>query len=157
MNIHHFDLPFLLAFLYLLLFGPGLSLPFSLVTHLPLAHLLILSRTFLFTPFFQLFLFIFSLVLSCFLSHQQLKASRLHPSWSCHACTRSGLRSRVPNGPTRIRVVSCTLSAAAPAKSLLLCPLPSQRTQLETTPALFRSTMGRRCGQQNLWLFPLKV
>lgn len=50
MNICHFDLPFLLAFLYLLLFGPGLFLPFSLFTHFPLAHLLLLSRTFLFTP-----------------------------------------------------------------------------------------------------------
>lgn len=49
LSLYHCDLP-LLAFLYPFLLGPGLSLPFSLFTHFPLAHLLTPSHNSLFTP-----------------------------------------------------------------------------------------------------------
>lgn len=75
-----------------------------------LAHLLILSCTFLFTLFQIYFcLFLLSPRCHCFLLHRQLQPGSIQRSWSCHACTQSGLRSRVSNGSTRMRVVSYNL------------------------------------------------
>lgn len=120
MNISTFDLPFLLALLYLLLFGPGPSLPFSLFTHFPLAHHLIQSRTFLFTPalFSDLFLLLLSLILSRFLSTvkskpspSKLELSCLYSEWSQIQSAKWTYQDKsrklhvVSSGPGRITAV----------------------------------------------------
>lgn len=134
MNIYYFDpsLNCALFFISLSLYPITLylSLAFSIFTHYPLTHFLVLPHSFLFPSAFIFYLLILpsisfhlfhpSLTFSlcyppmlpspsphCSVSHPQLKPDIIPQSWSWDACTQNGPRSKVLVGNTRIRVIGC--------------------------------------------------